>query len=124
MIVKVVLEWKEGKKVGFWYVIEWLVESEIFDVKDMGRFILLIVKGLVLELVFFYGDVEGLLFDKKVIILEIEDLDLLIDKNENLDENKCFFVILMFVLGIFCLKFGLRNLKEEIVMFFDEFWIF
>lgn len=77
----------------------------------MGRFLILIIKGLILELVFFYGEVLGLFFEKKVMILEIEDLDLLIDKNEYMDENKCLFVILMFVLGIFCLKFGLCNLK-------------
>ncbi|MFZ4355286.1 ATP-binding protein, partial [Enterococcus gallinarum] len=62
-IAKVVLERKEGKKVGFWHVIERLVESEISDVKDMGRFILSTVKGSVLELAFSHGDVEGLSFD-------------------------------------------------------------
>ncbi|MDN8806969.1 ATP-binding protein, partial [Staphylococcus aureus] len=73
-IAKVVSERKEGKKVGFWHVTERLVESEISDVKDMGRFILSTVKGSVLELAFSHGEVKGLSFDRKVTILEIEDL--------------------------------------------------
>lgn len=53
----------------------------------MGCFLLFMIKGLILELVFFYGEVEGFFFEKKVIILEIEDLDLFIDWYDELDEN-------------------------------------
>ncbi|HIB3677885.1 TPA: ATP-binding protein [Enterococcus faecalis] len=123
-ITKVISERKAGKKVGFWHVIELLAESEISDVKDMGRFLLSTIKGSVLELAFSHGEVEGLSFDRKVTILEIEDLDLPTDKNEKLDENKRSSVTLMFALGTFCSKFGSRNPKEETVTFFDESWIF
>ena len=90
----------------------------------MGRFLLSTIKGSVLELAFSHGEVEGLSFDRKVTILEIEDLDLPTDKNEKLDENKRSSVTLMFALGTFCSKFGSRNPKEETVTFFDESWIF
>lgn len=123
-IASVVSERKLGKQVGFWHVIERLAESEIPDVKDMGRFLLSTVKGSILELAFSHGEVEGLSFEKKVTILEIEDLDLPTDKDEQLDENKRLSVTLMFALGTFCSKFGSRNPKEETVTFFDESWIF
>ncbi|MCF0233095.1 MAG: ATP-binding protein [Enterococcus sp.] len=123
-VAEVVKERQEGKQVGFWHVIERMVESEIAIVKDMGRFLLSTIKGSILELAFSHGEVEGLSFDKKVTILEIEDLDLPSDKNEKLDENKRLSVTLMFALGMFCSKFGSRNPKEETVTFFDESWIF
>ena len=123
-VAEVVKERQEGKQVGFWHVIERMVESEVAIVKDMGRFLLSTIKGSILELAFSHGEVEGLSFDKKVTILEIEDLDLPTDKNEKLDENKRLSVTLMFALGMFCSKFGSRNPKEETVTFFDESWIF
>ncbi|EOB3455117.1 ATP-binding protein [Enterococcus hirae] len=123
-IAEVVNERKIGKKVGFWHVIERLAQSEIPDVKDMGRFLISTIRGSILELAFSHGEVPGLSFDKKVTILEIEDLDLPTDKNEHMDENKRLSVTLMFALGTFCSKFGSRNPKQETVTFFDESWIF
>lgn len=123
-IATVVKERKFGKKVGFWQVIERLAESPIPDVQDMGRFLISTVRNSILELAFSHGEVPGLSFDKKVTVLEIEDLDLPTDKDEQMDENKRLSVTLMFALGTFCSKFGSRNPKEETVTFFDESWIF
>ncbi|MFC3635109.1 ATP-binding protein [Enterococcus rivorum] len=123
-ISKVVEQRQKGKIVGFWHVIDELVNSKVEDVQDMGRFLISTIKGSVLELSFSRGDVKGLSFDAKVTILEIEDLDLPKEKNEVLDENKRLSVTLMFALGEFCAKFGSRNPKEETVVFFDESWIF
>lgn len=123
-IATVVKERKSGKKVGFWQVVEKLASSSIPDVQDMGRFLISTIKGSILELAFSYGEVPGLSFEKKVTILEIEDLDLPTDKNEHMDENKRLSVTLMFALGTFCSKFGSRNPKQETVTFFDESWIF
>lgn len=123
-IATVVKERKSGKKVGFWQVVEKLASSSIPDVQDMGRFLISTIKGSILELAFSHGEVPGLSFEKKVTILEIEDLDLPTDKNEHMDENKRLSVTLMFALGTFCSKFGSRNPKQETVTFFDESWIF
>lgn len=123
-IAKVVAQCAKGEQVGFWHVIEELINSKVSDVKDMGRFLFSTIKGSILELAFSHGEVEGLSFAKKVTILEIEDLDLPTDKNEELDDNKRLSVTLMFALGTFCSKFGSRNPKEETVTFFDEAWIF
>ncbi|MGL9742120.1 ATP-binding protein [Enterococcus sp. DIV1368c] len=123
-IAAVVKERKSGNKVGFWHVIERLAKSPIPDVEDMGRFLLSTIKESILELAFSHGETPGLSFEKKVTILEIEDLDLPTDKNEHMDENKRLSVTLMFALGTFCSKFGSRNPKEETVTFFDESWIF
>lgn len=123
-IATVVKERKSGKKVGFWQVVERLASSSIPDVQDMGRFLISTIKGSILELAFSHGEVPGLSFEKKVTILEIEDLDLPTDKNEHMDENKRLSVTLMFALGTFCSKFGSRNPKQETVTFFDESWIF
>lgn len=90
----------------------------------MGLFLLSTIKESILELAFSHGETPGLSFEKEVAILEIEDLDLPIDKNEHMDENKRLSVILMFALGTFCSKFGSSNPKEETVTFFDESWIF
>lgn len=123
-IATVVKERKSGKKIGFWQVVERLASSSIPDVQDMGRFLISTIKGSILELAFSHGEVPGLSFEKKVTILEIEDLDLPTDKNEHMDENKRLSVTLMFALGTFCSKFGSRNPKQETVTFFDESWIF
>lgn len=123
-IGKIVEQRQKGKVVGFWHVIDELVNSKVEDVQDMGRFLISTIVGSVLELSFSRGDVKGLSFDAKVTILEIEDLDLPKEKNEVLDENKRLSVTLMFALGEFCAKFGSRNPEEETVVFFDESWIF
>lgn len=123
-IAEVVKERKAGKQVGFWHVVEYLAQSPIPDVQDMGRFLISTIRGSILELAFSHGEVPGLSFEKKVTILEIEDLDLPTDKKEHMDENKRLSVTLMFALGTFCSKFGSRNPKQETVTFFDESWIF
>lgn len=123
-ITKVVEERTKGKQVGFWDVIEEFKQDKNENVRDMGRFLTSTIKGSILELAFSHGEVEGLSFDKKVTILEIQDLDLPKEKGEVLDENKRLSVTLMFALGMFCSKFGSRDPKEETVVFFDESWIF
>ncbi|HAP5266583.1 TPA: ATP-binding protein [Enterococcus faecalis] len=123
-VAEVVAERKAGKQVGFWHVIERLISHSEKDVHEMGRFLLSTIKGSILELAFSHGEVEGLSFEKKVTILEIEDLDLPTDRHDELDENQRLSVTLMFALGTFCSKFGSRNRKEETVTFFDEAWIF
>ncbi|MGC6769512.1 ATP-binding protein [Enterococcus sp. LJL51] len=123
-ITKVVEQRRKGETVGFWHVVDELVNSNVEAIHDMGRFLISTIKGSVLELSFSRGDVEGLSFDKKVTILEIADLDLPKSKKDKLDENKRLSVTLMFALGMFCSKFGSRNPREETVVFFDESWIF
>lgn len=122
---KIVKERLSGEQVGLFDVIEsFMHEDEEKEIRDMGRYIASVVDGSILELVFSHGEVEGLSFDKKVTILEIEDLDLPKGKNEKIDENKRLSITVMFALGMFCRKFGSRNAKEETVVFFDESWIF
>ncbi|MTD40080.1 conjugal transfer protein [Erwinia sp. CPCC 100877] len=123
-ITKIVEERTKGKNVGFWHVIDEFVADKNEDIQDMGRYLVSTIKGSILELAFSRGEVEGLSFDKKVTILEIQDLDLPKEKGEVLDENKRLSVTLMFALGMFCSKFGSRNPNEETVVFFDESWIF
>ncbi|GGC94742.1 ATP-binding protein [Enterococcus wangshanyuanii] len=123
-ITKIVDQRTRGSKVGFWHIIDEFMKSKNEDVKDMGRFLASTIKGSILELSFSRGEVEGLSFDKKVTILEIQDLDLPKEKGEVLDDNKRLSVTLMFALGMFCSKFGSRDPKEETVVFFDESWIF
>lgn len=122
---KIVKERVSGEQVGLFDVIEsFMHEEEEKEIRDMGRYIASVVDGSILELVFSHGEVEGLSFDKKVTILEIEDLDLPKAKDEKIDENKRLSITVMFALGMFCRKFGSRNDKEETVVFFDESWIF
>ncbi|WP_206911595.1 conjugal transfer protein [Enterococcus sp. DIV0840] len=123
-ISKIIEERVKGKQVGFWHVIEEFKSDENENVRDMGRYLTSTIKGSILELAFSNGDIEGLSFDKKVTILEIQDLDLPKEKGEVLDENKRLSVTLMFALGMFCSKFGSRDPKEETIVFFDESWIF
>lgn len=123
-ITKIVNERQRGKTVGFWNVIDEFIQSEIEVVEDMGRYLASTIKGSILELAFSYGDVDGLDFDKKTTILEIQDLDLPKSKDEKIDENKRLSITLMFALGMFCSKFGSRDIKEETIVFFDESWIF
>ena len=123
-VAEVVEERKAGKQVGFWHVIERFISSPEKAVHEMGRFLKSTIDGSILELAFSHGEVEGLSFEKKVTILEIEDLDLPTDRHDDLDENQRLSVTLMFALGTFCSKFGSRNRAEETVTFFDEAWIF
>lgn len=123
-ITKIVNKRSKGEKVGFWHVIKEFENDKHEQVRDMGRYLASTVKGSILELAFSHGDVEGLSFDKKVTILEIQDLDLPKEKDERIDENKRLSVTLMFALGMFCSKFGSRDIKEETIVFFDESWIF
>ncbi|MFD2307551.1 ATP-binding protein [Enterococcus termitis] len=123
-ISKVVGQREKGQQVGFWHVIDEFKQDKNENVRDMGRFLASTIKDSILELSFSRGEVVGLSFDKKVTILEIQDLDLPKEKGEVLDENKRLSVTLMFALGMFCSKFGSRDPKEETIVFFDESWIF
>ncbi|MEX1447837.1 ATP-binding protein, partial [Enterococcus sp. C76] len=113
----------EGEQVGLYHVLDGMLKSEAKEVRDMGDFLRTLVKGSILELAFSYGEVEGLSFDEKVTILEIEGLRLPKDKHGKLDDNERLSTALMYSLGEFCSAFGSRDRSKPTVSFFDEAWI-
>ncbi|WP_193434184.1 ATP-binding protein, partial [Streptococcus suis] len=84
-----------------------------------------IIDSSILELAFSYGDVSGLSYDDRNIILEVADLSLPSSGKDSvtISDHEQKSVALMFALGAFCRRFGENNRKEDTIEYFDEAWV-
>ncbi|MBS7576970.1 MULTISPECIES: ATP-binding protein [unclassified Enterococcus] len=122
-VESVVFRHAQGEQVGFWHVVEQMIDSKVEEVRELGQLIRSTIKNSVFELAFSHGEVEGLSLNEKVTILEISNLNLPKSKNEVLNDTKRLSINIMMIIGAFCKAFG-ANRKEETVVFLDEAWIF
>ena len=112
-----------GEKVGFKHVLESLRNSSSSEIASVGRYLTSIVTNSILELAFSDGTTQGLDYDSRVTILEVNNLKLPKDDSTKISDHERNSIALMFALGAFCTHFGERNENEDTIEFFDEAWI-
>ncbi|HEL9639352.1 TPA: ATP-binding protein [Streptococcus suis] len=125
-VVSTVVEQRSnGEMVGFRTVIELLIENKSKEISDLGYYLQSIIDSSILELAFSYGDVSGLSYDDRNIILEVADLSLPSSGKDSvtISDHEQKSVALMFALGAFCRRFGENNRKEDTIEYFDEAWV-
>lgn len=114
---------EQGQAVGFKQVLERLKMDEKDDIASVGRYLTSIVTNSILELAFSDGTTQGLNYDSRVTILEVNNLKLPKDNSTKISDHERNSIALMFALGAFCTHFGERNENEDTIEFFDEAWI-
>lgn len=114
---------QSGQQVGFKHVLELLRDSETAEIASVGRYLTSIVNNSILELAFSNGTTQGLNYDARVTILEVNNLKLPKDNSVKISDHERNSIALMFALGAFCTHFGERNESEDTLEFFDEAWI-
>ena len=112
-----------GEKVGFKHVLESLRNSSSSGIASVGRYLTSIVTNSILELAFSDGTTQGLDYESRVTILEVNNLKLPKDDSTKISDHERNSIALMFALGAFCTHFGERNENEDTIEFFDEAWI-
>ena len=112
-----------GEKVGFKHVLESLRNSSSSEIASVGRYLTSIVTNSILELAFSDGTTQGLDYESRVTILEVNNLKLPKDDSTKISDHERNSIALMFALGAFCTHFGERNENEDTIEFFDEAWI-
>lgn len=112
-----------GEKVGFKHVLESLRSSSSPEIASVGRYLTSIVTNSILELAFSDGTTQGLDYESRVTILEVNNLKLPKDDSTKISDHERNSIALMFALGAFCTHFGERNENEDTIEFFDEAWI-
>lgn len=112
-----------GEKVGFKHVLESLRNSSSSEIASVGRYLTSIVANSILELAFSDGTTQGLDYESRVTILEVNNLKLPKDDSTKISDHERNSIALMFALGAFCTHFGERNENEDTIEFFDEAWI-
>ena len=112
-----------GEKVGFKHVLKVLRDSTSSEIASVGRYLTSIVTNSILELAFSDGTTQGLNYESRVTILEVNNLKLPKDDSTKISDHERNSIALMFALGAFCTHFGERNENEDTIEFFDEAWI-
>ena len=112
-----------GETVGFKHVLESLRNSSSSEIASVGRYLTSIVTNSILELAFSDGTTQGLDYESRVTILEVNNLKLPKDDSTKISDHERNSIALMFALGAFCTHFGERNENEDTIEFFDEAWI-
>lgn len=124
-LVEVIEESARGEKVGFMHVIERMKKHPEKAIHDAGELLFEQIRNSALQLIFSYGDKEGLNLNSKVNILGVEGLDL---PDANLDpryytDGERKSLALMIPLAKFCELFGSKDKNQETVEIFDEGWM-
>ena len=100
-----------GEKVGFKHVLKVLRDSTSSEIASVGRYLTSIVTNSILELAFSDGTTQGLNYESRVTILEVNNLKLPKDDSTKISDHERNSIALMFALGAFCTHFGERNEK-------------
>ncbi len=100
-----------------------LRDSTSSEIASVGRYLTSIVTNSILELAFSDGTTQGLNYESRVTILEVNNLKLPKDDSTKISDHERNSIALMFALGAFCTHFGERNENEDTIEFFDEAWI-
>lgn len=103
-----------ARKSAFKHVLKVLRESTSSEIASVGRYLTSIVTNSILELAFSDGTTQGLNYESRVTILEVNNLKLpkTIPQNFRSERNS---IALMFALGAFCTHFGERNENEDTI---------
>ncbi|MCY8241415.1 ATP-binding protein [Bacillus haynesii] len=122
-----VIERKQrGEQVGSLHIIkEMQGENQEPAVRKAGDYLNEVVSDSILKLCIHDGSNPALSLDKRITILEVENLDLPehSERIENYTISQLKSSAVMFALGKFCELFGM-NPDEQTVEFIDEAWIF
>ncbi|MBM7634423.1 hypothetical protein JOD17_003529 [Geomicrobium sediminis] len=124
--ITTVLEQREkGKQIGSMNIIELMQDDEEPSVKKAGDFLCEVVADSILKLCIHDGSNESLSLDKRINIIEIENLDLpeATDPIESYTNSQLKSSAVMFALGKFCELFGSRDKEERTAEFIDEAWV-
>ena len=115
---------ENGDTVGLLHVIDILVKHEDRDISLFGENIKMKVENSILNLVFGYGENNGVSIKDKATVLEIEGLDLPENKTPIAEqsESEQKSVAVMIALAKFCEEFGKRDKHEKTTIIFDEAW--
>ena len=105
-----------GEKVGFKHVLESLRNSSSSEIASVGRYLTSIVTNSILELAFSDGTTQGLDYESRVTILEVNNLKLPKDDSTKISDHERNSIALMFALGAFCTHFGERNENEAWIL--------
>ena len=115
---------EQGQAVGFKQVLERLKMDEKDDIASVGRYLTSIVTNSILELAFSDGTTQGVNYDSRVTILEVNNLKLPKDNSTKISRSRKKFHCPHVCAWRLCTHFGERNENEDTIeFFFDEAWI-
>ncbi|WP_042359775.1 ATP-binding protein [Geomicrobium sp. JCM 19055] len=124
--ITTVLEQREkGKQIGSMNIIQLMQEDDEPSVQKAGDFLYEVVADSILKLCIHDGSNESLSLDKRINIIEIENLDLpeATDPIESYTNSQLKSSAVMFALGKFCELFGSSDKEERTAEFIDEAWV-
>lgn len=92
--------------------------------KNLARKIKLLREGGMAKLLFGYGNEDGLCFDKKINILQIQNLTMPAPTTpkEDYKQNERLSTVLMLPIASFAMQFAAANRNEFDIVVLDESW--
>ncbi|QAV99080.1 ATP-binding protein [Bacillus subtilis] len=116
---------QKGEQVGSLDIIRRMQEHPEEAVQKAGDYLNEVVSDSILKLCIHDGSNPALSLEKRITILEVENMDLPdhAERLENYTISQLKSSAVMFALGKFCELFGM-NQDEQTVEFIDEAWIF
>ena len=97
-----------GEKVGFKHVLESLRNSSSSEIASVGRYLTSIVTNSILELAFSDGTTQGLDYESRVTILEVNNLKLPKDDSTKISDHERNSIALMLVLSVLILENAMK----------------
>ncbi|MCY0091757.1 MULTISPECIES: VirB4-like ATPase ConE [Bacillus amyloliquefaciens group] len=121
----VIEEKQKGNQVGSLNIIRKMQDHPEKAVQKAGDYLNEVVSDSILKLCIHDGSNPALSLEKRITILEVENMDLPehSERIENYTISQLKSSAVMFALGKFCELFGM-NPDEQTVEFIDEAWIF
>ncbi|MGX4764749.1 VirB4-like ATPase ConE [Bacillus mojavensis] len=116
---------QKGEQVGSLDIIRRMQKHPEESVQKAGDYLNEVVSDSILKLCIHDGSNPALSLEKRITILEVENMDLPdhAERLENYTISQLKSSAVMFALGKFCELFGM-NPDEQTVEFIDEAWIF
>ncbi|MGG0777420.1 VirB4-like ATPase ConE [Bacillus rugosus] len=116
---------QKGEQVGSLDIIRRMQNHPEEAVQKAGDYLNEVVSDSILKLCIHDGSNPALSLEKRITILEVENMDLPdhAERLENYTISQLKSSAVMFALGKFCELFGM-NQEEQTVEFIDEAWIF
>ncbi|MEC0592084.1 VirB4-like ATPase ConE [Bacillus inaquosorum] len=116
---------QKGEQVGSLHIIRRMQNHPEEAVQKAGDYLNEVVSDSILKLCIHDGSNPALSLEKRITILEVENMDLPdhAERLENYTISQLKSSAVMFALGKFCELFGM-NQDEQTVEFIDEAWIF
>ncbi|QQK79509.1 ATP-binding protein [Salicibibacter cibi] len=123
-ITKVQEQKEKGEKVGSMHVIYEMQAHEDVDVRKAGNFLYEVMADGVMRLCVHDGSNDALSLNRRISIVEIENLDLpeVNDSYESYTSEQLKSSAVMYALGRYCELFG-QNKDERTAEFMDEAWM-